>query len=84
MKLLSIVGTIAMFMVGGGILIHGIPPAQDFIEHIVQSSNDVPAISGLLEVLTSPLLNAMVGIVSGALAWAGITVVERIYIRFKH
>ncbi len=84
MKLLSIVGTIAMFMVGGGILIHGIPPAQDFIEHIVQSSNNVPAISGMLEVLTAPLLNAMVGIVSGALAWAGITVVERIYIRFKH
>jgi len=84
MKLLSFAGTVAMFMVGGGILIHGIPPAQDFIEHIVQSSNNVPAISGMLEVLTAPLLNAMVGIVSGALAWGGVTIAERIYIRFKH
>lgn len=28
MKTLSVVGTIAMFMVGGGIILHGIPPAQ--------------------------------------------------------
>jgi len=73
-----------MFMVGGGILIHGIPPAHHFIESIAQSSNDVPAIGGMLEVLASPLLNAMAGMASGALAWGGVTIAECIYIRFKH
>jgi uncharacterized protein len=42
MKLLSIAGTVAMFMVGGGILVHGIPEAHHFIEHIAQNINDVP------------------------------------------
>jgi hypothetical protein len=31
MKLLSIVGTLAMFMVGGGIMVHGLTPLQDFL-----------------------------------------------------
>jgi uncharacterized protein len=84
MKLLSFAGTVAMFMVGGGILIHGIPPAHHFIESIAQSSNFVPAIGGMLEVLASPLLNAMAGMASGALAWGGLTIAECIYIRFKH
>jgi predicted DNA repair protein MutK len=84
MKLLSIAGTVAMFMVGGGILIHGIPVAHHFIEHIAQSTNAVPAIGGMLEVLTSSSLNAMAGIVSGALALSGVTIAQRISNRFKH
>ena len=84
MKLLSIVGTAAMFMVGGGILIHGIPVAHRFIEHIAQNTNDVPYIGGMLEVLTSSSLNALAGIVSGALALGGVTVAERIKNRFSN
>uniref|UniRef100_UPI002FE06ED8 DUF808 domain-containing protein n=1 Tax=Noviherbaspirillum sp. TaxID=1926288 RepID=UPI002FE06ED8 len=34
MKSLSILGTAAMFMVGGGILTHGISVAHEFIEHV--------------------------------------------------
>jgi predicted DNA repair protein MutK len=33
MKLLGVVGTVAMFMVGGGILSHGLPFAHDLIHH---------------------------------------------------
>jgi len=83
MRLLTIVGTAAMFMVGGGILIHGIPVAHHFIEYLAQSTNTVPAIGGVLETLTSWLLNILAGIVSGALALAGVTMAERIYKRFK-
>ena len=84
MKLLSIAGTVAMFMVGGGILVHGIPEAHHFIEHIAQNINDVPTIGGMLETLASSSLNALAGIVSGALALGGATIAERIYNRFKH
>lgn len=77
MKLLSVVGTAAMFMVGGGILIHGIPAAHHFIENLAQSTNN-----GLLEVLTSSLLNALAGIVAGAFVLAGMTLAKPIYKRF--
>ncbi|VFS42352.1 Inner membrane protein yedI [Serratia liquefaciens] len=33
MKVLSIVGTLAMFLVGGGIVVHGIAPLHHAIEH---------------------------------------------------
>jgi predicted DNA repair protein MutK len=84
MKSLAVVGTVAMFMVGGGILIHGIPVAHHFIEYLAQSASVVPSIGGMLEPLTSLLLNTLAGIVSGALALAGVTMAVRTYNRFKH
>ncbi|HEY8035552.1 MAG TPA: DUF808 domain-containing protein [Methylobacter sp.] len=84
MKMLAIVGTAAMFMVGGGILIHGIPVAHHFIEQLAQSVNIVPSIGGILEVLASSLLNALAGIVSGGFVLAGVTITGRVYNRFKH
>jgi len=83
MKLLGIVGTAAMFMVGGGIISHGIPVAHHFIDSLAQSANAVPGIGGMLEILTSSLLNALAGIVSGALALAGAIVAGRVYRHFK-
>jgi len=77
MKLLGIVGTAAMFMVGGGIISHGIPVVHHFIDSLAQSANAVPGIGGMLETLTSSLLNALAGIVSGAL------VAGRVYRHFK-
>lgn len=82
MKSLTVVGTAAMFMVGGGILTHGIPVAHHFIEYLGQSANAVSGIGGLLETLTSSLLHVLAGIVAGALALAGMTIAERIYSRF--
>ncbi len=83
MKLLGIIGTAAMFMVGGGIISHGIPVAHHFIDSLAQSANAVPGIGGMLETLTSSLLNALAGIVSGALALAGAIVAGRVYRHFK-
>ena len=84
MKVLSFVGTAAMFMVGGGILVHGIPVAHHFIEHIAQSTSTPPTLGGILEALTSSLLNALAGMVSGAFALGGVTIAQRIYNRLKH
>src|SRR5690606_1123691 len=67
MKLLSVVGTAAMFMVGGGILTHGIPGAHDLVHHWVEAIAALPAIGGVLAVLTPTLVDALFGVVVGAL-----------------
>lgn len=64
MKLLSIVGTAAMFMVGGGILAHGIGPVHHAIEHLAETLAGVPG-GGLLAFFTPTLLSALFGIVAG-------------------
>ncbi len=82
MKLLAIVGTVAMFMVGGGILVHGIPVAHHFIEQLAHAANAMPGIGSVLAVLTASLLNALAGVVFGALVLTGVTVAGRIHNRF--
>ena len=59
MKFLSIAGTIAMFLVGGGILVHNIGPLHHFIEGILPQ--------GTLGSVVSIVANAVVGILAGAI-----------------
>ncbi|MDO9169465.1 MAG: DUF808 domain-containing protein [Methylobacter sp.] len=84
MRLLTVVGTAAMFMVGGGILIHGIPVAHHFIEQLAQSASVVPTIGGMAETLTASLLNALAGVVAGALTLVGVTMAGNIYKRVNY
>jgi uncharacterized protein len=71
MRTLSIVGTAAMFLVGGGILTHGIPGAHDMLKHyVVEPAAGVPVVGGLLAGVTAPLADAAVGIAAGAIALA--------------
>lgn len=72
MKGLALVGTVAMFMVGGGILSHGIPPLHHAIEHVAQMVGTVPG-GGLLGPIASALLDAVAGVVAGALTLGGLT-----------
>lgn len=73
MKSLSVVGTAAMFMVGGGILIHGIPAAYDLIHNLSQTIEAMPG-AGLLGMALPTLLNALAGVLAGAAALAGVRV----------
>jgi uncharacterized protein len=61
MRFLSIAGTAAMFLVGGGILVHGIPPLHHLSERLAAGS-------GLVAGLGPALVGALVGVVAGALA----------------
>ncbi|HBX54541.1 DUF808 domain-containing protein [Pseudomonas sp. UBA2684] len=80
MKSLSILGTAAMFMVGGGILTHGIPAAQALID---QWTQNIAASSGLLAALTPTLLNAVAGIVAGAIALLLVSLATRTWKALK-
>ncbi|MDO5768605.1 MAG: DUF808 domain-containing protein [Psychrobacter sp.] len=70
MKFLSIAGTIAMFLVGGGILVHGI----DLLHHGVA---DLAHLTGMFEGLTTMLINALVGLVVGVAIVAIVTMIGK-------
>jgi len=80
MKGLSILGTAAMFMVGGGILTHGVHAAQAWIDQLAQS---VAVNSGLLGALLPTLLNAVTGIIAGALALLLVSLTTRAWKAIK-
>ena len=71
MKFLSIAGTLAMFLVGGGILVHGI----NFLHHEVE---DIAHLTGIFESFTTALLNAVIGFIIGAAIVALFTVINKI------
>jgi len=70
MKFLSIAGTVAMFLVGGGILVHGI----SFLHHKVE---DLAHLTGMFDGLTTMLLNALVGLVVGVVLVGIITMIGK-------
>ncbi len=80
MKSLSVLGTAAMFMVGGGILTHGIHAAQAWIDQLALSFT---ASSGLLAALLPTFLNAIVGIIAGALALLLVSMTTRVWQALK-
>ena len=77
MKGLSVAGTAAMFLVGGGILVHGVPALHHLVEGAGSAAAQWPA-GGLWGLLVPNLLNAVVGIVAGGLVLAGVTLVQRL------
>ncbi|MGQ0620833.1 MAG: DUF808 domain-containing protein [Panacagrimonas sp.] len=83
MKTLSIVGTAAMFMVGGGILVHGIAPLHHAIEHAAGVVASMPGVGAVIAALLPSLLNAGVGVVAGALVVAGVVLGQRIWTRIR-
>lgn len=78
MKTLTIGGTLAMFMVGGGILSHGIPPVHHFIEHIDEVVTAVPVAGPFLGWLAPALLDAVVGVLAGGLALLLVSGVQKL------
>ncbi|NWD24005.1 DUF808 domain-containing protein [Pseudomonas yamanorum] len=76
MKSLSVIGTAAMFMVGGGILTHGVPVVHHWIETVSQST-------GGLAWLMPTLLNAVAGIIAGAVVLAVAGVVGNLWKRAR-
>jgi predicted DNA repair protein MutK len=70
MKFLSIAGTAAMFLVGGGILVHGVHAVAHAIEEFGASLGGIAGVGGVLKALVPALINAVIGIVAGAVTLA--------------
>ncbi|MFM5842112.1 DUF808 domain-containing protein [Aeromonas sanarellii] len=78
MHLLALVGTIAMFMVGGGILVHGWPFVHHLIEGAAAAVASLPGMGTALALVTPTLLNALVGVLAGLLLVLAMTLVGRL------
>ncbi|HFZ8993046.1 TPA: DUF808 domain-containing protein [Citrobacter freundii] len=77
MKILSIVGTLAMFLVGGGIVIHGIAPLHHAIEHFAEQQN------GFVAPFVSLLANLILGFIIGCVVVGLVKIIAKIRPR-KH
>lgn len=76
MKTLSVLGTLAMFLVGGGILVHGLPFLHHGIEHL----------AGQLDwgqTIAAAVLNALAGLVAGGIVLVVASIVSRLRNSFK-
>ena len=71
MKGLSVAGTIAMFLVGGGILAHGIAPLQRAVEQFTAN------MGGLMSTVVPVVIDGVVGLITGALVLLVVTLVKR-------
>ncbi len=73
MKFLAVVGTIAMFLVGGGIVVHTLPHSHQIVEQITHAVS-FPGSASILP----PLFNGIVGVIAGAVVVAVVTVINKI------
>ena len=74
MKSLSVLGTAAMFLVGGGILVHGLAPLHHAIEAALHG------LTGWLQAVATTAADGVVGIVAGALVLGGVTLVRKLFV----
>jgi len=70
MKALSVLGTAAMFLVGGGILLHGVPALGHAVEHWAEGM-------GWVRGLISNLAGGVAGVLAGAVVVLIVTTIQR-------
>ncbi|SPZ65997.1 Inner membrane protein yedI [Serratia quinivorans] len=83
MKTLSVVGTIAMFMVGGGILTHGLPPVHHLFEDWASYATVVPTFGQILQGVIPALLNVVFGLIAGGVVLLVVSALGAIRGRLK-
>ncbi|MBK8284331.1 MAG: DUF808 domain-containing protein [Ahniella sp.] len=66
MKTLSVLGTAAMFLVGGSILLHGIPPLHHWIEHALEPMKAGGGFGPTGAFLLTMLVEGLLGLIVGA------------------
>jgi predicted DNA repair protein MutK len=78
MKTLSVVGTAAMFLVGGGILVHSIPLVANSLHHFEALAHELPVGSGFATVLAAMIFNGLFGVLIGGLLVGGESGIKRL------
>lgn len=72
MKILTVVGTLAMFLVGGGIVVHGITPLHHAIEQYSEGFN------GIIASLLSNGANLVLGFILGAIVLLVVNLIAKL------
>lgn len=68
MKVLAVAGTVAMFLVGGGIISHALPSVHHLSEQLAAALLPLALLGPLLSAVTLLLVDALIGVIAGALA----------------
>ena len=79
MKALAIIGTIAMFLVGGGIIVHSIELVHHALTPLYASVEGIYGLSAVLPVISEGLI----GIVAGGLVLLTVTAFKGLLAKFK-
>lgn len=66
MRILSFAGTVAMFLVGGGIIAHGLPGAHELAHHWMEQVEELGAMAWM-STLIKPTFDGVLGVLSGVL-----------------
>ncbi|MGL5006704.1 MAG: DUF808 domain-containing protein [Plesiomonas sp.] len=78
MRGLTVVGTVAMFMVGGGIVAHGVHIVSSMMNNITLYVGHYAYLGNVLAIMMPTLLNALWGIVVGALVFIIVSLCGRL------
>ena len=78
MRTLSVVGTAAMFMVGGSIIGHGVPALHHFSENIAEVMRDLPAIGSVMAIVSPIIVDGIIGLIVGAICVAVYEIVKKL------
>ncbi|HEX5329019.1 DUF808 domain-containing protein [Sulfuricurvum sp.] len=84
MKILTVVGTAAMFLVGGSILLHGLPDAHHLVESAVQIIESIPTAGKVLGSITPVIIDAIAGIIAGGIVMGVVEVISKVFKVFRH
>lgn len=79
MKTLTIVGTIAMFLVGGGIITHGVPLLHHFIKGSVDYAEHIPTVGSIVGALTPTLINLVTGFIAGLIVLCVVSLIQKVW-----
>ena len=79
MKTLSFVGTVAMFLVGGGIISHTVPWLHHFTEETVVQAEHIPTVGSIIGAVTPTLINFGIGLVAGAIVLIIVTLLQKLW-----
>lgn len=78
MKALSVIGTVAMFMVGGGIIGHAVQPLHRLAEGAARAVAGVPLLGGLFKMLAPAVVDTAAGVAVGALVLLCVSLLHRL------
>ncbi len=78
MRTLSVVGTAAMFMVGGSIIGHGVPVLHHFSESIAEVMHDLSAIGAVMAIIAPIIVDGIIGLIVGAICVAVYEIVKKL------
>jgi hypothetical protein len=83
MKSLAVIGTVAMFMVGGGILTHGVTLLHHWIENSAEAINHALAFPSFTTGIIASLIDACAGVVAGGVVLLLVLLAQRYYKKIR-